>query len=385
MATYQQLQRDPASRVLFSNRITTIEGLQRTLKDHAFIALDTEHGPIESERSRALYQVGLAYLPTMSPFPGQSRLDDFIHKNQIQSLTLNINLSNQTREDLIRYRGAIPNRRRSRFGHECQVNLDDLETAVIGFIQACDSTKLVLIGFEMAAEWTYLSRNFPKAIPYFSFWIDLRDIAKDITAAIGVIPGRVSVLRTLGYSPRDINGSNKHGSADNAVNDAISVLAMANAFLGPENQEKLRDRQKCNQIARRTFNEHNITFGATIQSHDGLLPNTINSSMKLARYFFDFMPTSTGVKSAEIAFITFQNKNHLKQFLQENNQRLLPTGEILSVIPIIKESIGAKETAERKEKQRLRAIKKAESFEYDIDLDEVNAAILEPGANIRDT
>ncbi|KAI0452129.1 hypothetical protein F5B21DRAFT_484699, partial [Xylaria acuta] len=293
MATYQQLQRDPVSRVLFNNRITTMEGLQRTLKDHAFIALDTEHGPIESERSRTLHQVGLAYLPTITPhIPGQPRLDDFINKNQIQSLTLNINMSDQTREDLIRYRGGIPNRRPSRFGYERQVDLDDLESAVIEFIQSCNSTKLVLIGFEMPAEWTYLLRNFPKAIPYFSFWIDLRDIAKDITAAIGVIPGRVSVLQTLGYNWKDIKGSNKHGTADNAANDAISVLAMANAFLNPETQEKLRFRQKCCQIARHTYNENKITFGATIQSQQGLLPNTINSSVKLARYFFDFMPTS---------------------------------------------------------------------------------------------
>ncbi|KAI0907950.1 hypothetical protein F4823DRAFT_625930 [Ustulina deusta] len=370
MATYQQLKRDPASRLLFNNRITTLEGLQRTLKDHAFIALDTEHPPIESGRSRTLHQVGLAYLATMAPYahvPGQPRLDDFVNKNQIQSLTLNVNISDQTREDLIRYRGGIPNRRPSRFGYERQVDLDGLESAVIEFIQSCNSTKLVLIGFEMPAEWTYLVRNFPRVIPYFLFWIDLRDIAKDITA-IGVIPGRVSVLQTLGYHWKDIKGSNKHGSADNAGNDAVSVLAMAHAFLYPENQKKLQFRQKCGQIAQHTFNENRITFGATIQSQKGLLPNTINSSMKLARYFFDFMPTSTGLKSADIAFITFENESRLNQFIQANNQRLLPTGETLSVIPIIKGSAGAKGTAEREEKQRLRAIKKAERLKYDTDL-----------------
>ncbi|KAI1204039.1 hypothetical protein F5X97DRAFT_330119 [Nemania serpens] len=366
MATYQQLQRDPVSRALFNNRITTMEGLQRTLKDHAFIALDTEHGSIESGKSRALYQIGFAYLPTMAPcveIPGQPRLDDFISKNQIQSLTLNINISEQTREDIIRHRGGIPNRRPSRFGYERQVNLDDLESAVIEFIESHNSTKLVLVGFEMPAEWNYLLRNFPKAIPYFSSWMDLRDIAKDITAAIGVISGRVSVLQTLGYNWKDIKGSNEHGTADNAANDAISVLAMANGFLNPENQEKLRFRQKCSQIARHTYNETKITFGAAIQSQEGSLPNTINSSMKLARYFLDFMPTSTGLKSAEIAFITFENESYLNQFIQANNQRLLPTGEILSVVPIIKASARAKEAAEREEKRRLRAIKKAESFE----------------------
>ncbi|GAW25822.1 hypothetical protein SAMD00023353_1302540 [Rosellinia necatrix] len=357
-----------------------MEGLQRILKGHAFIALDTEHGAIESEKSRALYQIGLAYLPTMAPdldIPGQPRLGHFINKHQIQSLTLNVNISEQTRDGLIRYRGGIPNRRPSRCGYERQVDLDDLESAVIEFIQSYSSTKLVLIGFEMPAEWNYLLRNFPKAISYFSFWMDLRDIAKDITAAMGVIPARVSVLQTLGYSWKDIKGSNKHGTADNAANDAVSVLAMANGFLNPENQEKLRFRQKCSQVAQHTYNEDKITFGAAIRSRKGLLPNTINSSMKLARYFFHFMPTSTGLKSAEIAFITFKNESYLNQFIQANNQRPLPTGEILSVVAIIKASAGAKEATEREEKQRLRAIKKAERLGSDMGLNGGYTAILE--------
>ncbi|KAJ2990272.1 hypothetical protein NUW58_g3036 [Xylaria curta] len=325
----------------------------------------------------------------MAPYtqiPSRPRLNDFVDENRVQSLTINVNLSDQTREDLIRHKGGIPKRRPSFFGCERQVDLDDLESAVIEFIQSCNSTKLVLIGFEMPAEWTYLLRNFPKAIPYFSFWIDLRDIAKDITA-IGVIPGRVSVLQTLGYHWKDIKGFNKqkHGSADNAGNDAVSVLAMANAFLSPENQEKLQFRQKCDQIAQYTFNKKKIIFGATIQSQNMLLPGIINSPMKLARYFFDFMPISTRLEYAEIAFITFGNITHLNHFIQKNDQPQLATGEILSVIPVIKRSTGIGEATGREEKQRLRAIKKAERLEYDIDLNEGYMTILEPGASIQDT
>ncbi|KAI0468061.1 hypothetical protein F4859DRAFT_524917 [Xylaria cf. heliscus] len=371
MVTYQQLQRDPVSRVLFNNRITTMEGLQ-SLKDYAFIALDTEHGPIQTGENRALYQIGLAYLLAMAPcidIPGQPRLHDFIKKSQVQSLTLNINISNQT--------GGIPSRRPSRFGDERQVNLEDLEAVIIEFLQASNNTKLVLVGFEMPAEWNYLLKYFPKAIPYFSFWIDLRDIAKDITAAIGVIPGRVTVLQTLGYNWKDIKGSNKHGCADNAADDAVSVLAMANAFLNPENQEKLRFRQKCSQIVQHTYKERRIIFGATIQCQEGLLPNSINSSMKLARYFFDFMPTATGLKAADIAFITFENESYLNHFIQANNQRPLPTGEILSVVQIVIGGAETKGAAEREEKQRLRAIKKAERLEIGTGLDEDCIAILE--------
>ncbi|KAI0805220.1 hypothetical protein GGR55DRAFT_655863 [Xylaria sp. FL0064] len=243
MATYQQLKRDPVSRVLFNNRITTTKGLQGIFKDRApFIALDTEHGPIESGRNRILYQVGLAYIPTLpatAPFPGQPHLGDFRDKTELRCLTLNINMSEEAREDIIRFRGGVPKRRLSRLGKERQVDLDSLESAVVEFIQSCNpTTKLVLMGFEMPAEWTYLSRIFPGVMPYFSSWVDLRDIAKDV-AAIGVIPGRVSVLQIFGYHWKDIKGSNRCGSADNAGNDAVSTLAMANALLYPENQEKL--------------------------------------------------------------------------------------------------------------------------------------------------
>ncbi|KAI0969515.1 hypothetical protein F4678DRAFT_463296 [Xylaria arbuscula] len=317
--------------------------------------------------------------------PGdQPHLNDFINKYPIQSLTLNINISDKTQEDLIRYRGGIPNRRPSRLGCERHVALDDLESAIIDFIQSHNnnSTKLVLVGFGMTAEWNYLLRNFPQVISYFSVWMDLRDIAKDITGAIGVIPARVSVLQTLGYHWKDIKGSNKHGAADNATNDAVSILAMTTDFLNPKNQEKLRFRQKCTRIARYTYNEYKIVFGATIQSQkyqsqEKLLPKLINSSMKLARYFFDFMPLSAGLKSAEVAFITFQNESYLAKFIQANNQRLLPTGETLLVISIIKEIAGAKEIAEREEKQRLRAIKKAEGLEHGTDPNEGYTLILE--------
>ncbi|KAJ2979961.1 hypothetical protein NUW58_g7071 [Xylaria curta] len=251
MATYQQLKRNPDSRVLFDNRITTMNDLYKLVDSNsAFMALDTEHVPVENETNRILHQVGLTYLPATSTammlntsIPSRLRLSNFYDKYQLQSLTLNIELSDQLQEDLIRFRGNIPNRRPSRFGYERQINLDSLESAIIEFIQSCSNsnTDLVLVGFEMAAEWNYLSKNFPRAMPYFSSWIDLRDIGKDIASA-KVLPGRVSMLQTFGYYWKDIKGSNRNGSADNAGDDTVSTLAMANAFFYSENRDKLRSR-----------------------------------------------------------------------------------------------------------------------------------------------
>ena len=291
-----------------------MDGLQSALQDHAaFLALDTEHVSVESEQDRVLQQVGLAYLPTLTRYnPDKPRLSDFYNQQQPQGLTISIRMTDQERERLVRFRGKVPSRRLLRFGHERRLDLHSLEPAIDKFIQSLcyTGTKLVLVGFAMAAEWTYLSRSFPGIISHFSYWVDLRDIAKDI-AKSGVIPGLVSLLQTFGYHWKDIKGSNRGGSADNAGNDAISTLALATALLQPENQEKLILRQQCFQIASRGQSQrhllasraHQDVFSAIIQSQTGELPRDINSGTKLARFFFDFMPISTSLSSTNIARI----------------------------------------------------------------------------------
>lgn len=99
----------------------------------------------------------------------------------------------------------MPARRSHRFGLEQQVDLNNLETAITDFAQSCNKkVKLVLIGFEMAAEWEYLFSLFPRAMPLFSAWVDLRDIANDIASSVGVIPGLGPLLQHFGYHWKDI-------------------------------------------------------------------------------------------------------------------------------------------------------------------------------------
>lgn len=296
MATYEQLEYNPISQALFNNRITTPEGLQRALKDHAFLALDTEHVPIGSQRGHILHQVGLAYIPALSPrdvFPischrRRPRLENFYEHNALEGITLNINLNNETRKSLIRCRGSLPSRRPSRFGQDYKVNLNDLESIILAFIRAYQtpSTRLVLVGFEMSAVWTYLVNDFPKVIPYFTSWVDLRDIANDIaitgSAPWRYLPKRNTMLQVFGYPRRNMLGSNQHGAGANAGDNAVSTLAMADALFYPENQERLRFHQCCEQIVceGRVYNEDNIEFGATIRPETGVLPEIMNSSMK---------------------------------------------------------------------------------------------------------
>ncbi|WAO84544.1 Hypothetical protein NCS54_00176100 [Fusarium falciforme] len=266
IATYEHLQREPASRDLFSNRITRLQGLRNALKDSAFLVIDTEHVAITNEKDRILHQVGLAYFPapapdsTTSPNTDRPNLRDICAAKQLKGLTLNIKIDQGRQDGLVRTGGhlGMPVRRAHRFGQERQVDLEDLEAAILDFIQSCDKkANLVMIGFGMAAEWEY----FPQAMRFFSAWADLRDIAKDIAP-----PGR-----------GDLGG----GVADNAGDDAVATCALAGALLLPENQQKLRLRQECGRIAgiftkKKGFqvpNSKEHPFTATIRSQ-GPLPRS---------------------------------------------------------------------------------------------------------------
>ncbi|KAL6358928.1 hypothetical protein LRP88_09123 [Fusarium phalaenopsidis] len=332
MATYEQLQREPASRDLFSNRITRLQGLRNALKDSAFLAIDTEHVAITSEKDRILHQI------------------------------------DQDRQDgLVRAGGHIgmPVRRAHRFGQERQVDLEGLEAAILDFIQSCDKkANLVMIGFGMAAEWEYLSTYFPQAMRFFSAWADLRDIAKDI-APVGNVAALTSLLKIFRYHWQDLKpgrGDLGGGVADNAGDDAVATCALAGALLLPENQQKLRLRQECGRIAgiftkKKGFqvpNSKEHLFTATIRTQ-GPLPRSLNSAMKLARRFFNYSPQSIGLMSEYMGYIAFRDKEQLDHFINSTHRIALPMGGTLRVKDYSRENGRINpENRDRREKQELR-------------------------------
>ncbi|QYS97194.1 hypothetical protein H0G86_004425 [Trichoderma simmonsii] len=386
MATYKQLHREPAFRELFSKRIITLQDLYDISKNSSIIAIDTEHFPITSEKDRILHQVGLAHVQTLihdlpqtndtSRSTSRPCFQDFYTENKIRALTLIINISKEKREEIVRLKGegGVPTRRRHRFGREQQVDLDNLEEIIIEFIQSCDSKgNLVLMGFEMAAEWTYLSRNFPRAVPFFSTWVDLRDIAKDISSSVGVIPGLVSLLKIFGYHWKDIQpgrGDLGGGIADNAGDDAVATCVLASALLDSENHEKLRFRQECSRIAgRKGYRVPSVRDRFTVSiCAQGLLPSMINSGMKLACQFFDYSPQSAGIMSEEMAYLTFRSQDQMDQFVAAIHGLALPTGEVLSVQGYFRENrLMESEDNGRKEKQELRRRKRLEGTASEVE------------------
>lgn len=239
----------------------------------------------------------------------------------------------------------MPARRSHRFGLEQQVDLNNLETAITDFAQSCNKkVKLVLIGFEMAAEWEYLFSLFPRAMPLFSAWVDLRDIANDIASSVGVIPGLGPLLQHFGYHWKDIKpgrGKLGHGgTADNAGDDAVATCALAHALLSKENQGKLRLRQECCQIAGKVTKKKRPKgylvpnkrdpFTVTIHAR-GELPTMIDAVIKLARCFCQYSPKAIGIMSKDTAFATFISQDQMDHFIACIHGPPLPTGELLSV------------------------------------------------------
>ncbi|KAM5510364.1 hypothetical protein FOXYSP1_10464 [Fusarium oxysporum f. sp. phaseoli] len=394
MVRYQQLERDPATQILFNNRITTLKGVREVFENSYFLALDTEHVAITSKGDCVLHQVGLAFTRTLKsrhpPCPARSpgmirpkrRLRHFFEDNEMEGLTLKINTRKELGDQVLRVGGfkGMPIRRPHRFGEEKTVDIEDLEASVVEFLQDLPKDKkLVLIGFRMGAEWTYLSTNFPAAIPFFSAWIDLGDIVTDITSSsLAYLPNLLFLIQTFGYWWKDVKpGRRCHsdGNADNAGDDVVTTLALAHALLDERNHKTLLFEHACFRTAssgrvRPCYNPAKC-FIATVRT-EGQLPIKISSSIRLARRFFDFHPVGTGLMSSEVGFATFRSQEELDYFISCVDGMVLYTGETLSAERYIHVNPKTPEDEKLKEEKRmLRRIKREADDEEVVELEDL--------------
>ncbi|KAF5647477.1 hypothetical protein F52700_1337 [Fusarium sp. NRRL 52700] len=391
MVRYQQLERDPATRDLFNNRITTLKGFRQILEDSHFLAFDTEHVAVASERDRVLHQVGLAFTKTLNsrhpPCPvlkpgiirPKRRLSHFFEDNSMEALSFNINMRKTFGDKVLCFGGfrGMPIRRSHRFGEEKTVDIENLEASVVEFLANLPrDKKLVLVGFGMGAEWTYLSENFPAAMRFFSAWIDLGDIVTDITSSPpSPLPSLEFLLQTFGYWWKDIKpgrGCRSDGNADNAGDDVVMTLALAQALLEERNHGTLLFEHACYRIARssriRAFYDPAKCFIATVRS-EGLLPIKISTGIRIARRFFDFHPVGTGLISNQVGYATFRSQEELDYFISSVNGVVLDTGETLSAQQYIQIDTETPEDNKLKEgKRQMRRMKREAGDEEVVEL-----------------
>jgi hypothetical protein len=384
--SYNDLQRDPATKDLFSKRITTIKGLYSSLEGSSFIAIDTEHVAASSQEDRILHQIGVVFLPALLSPPSTQLnvrphslqrpcLQDFYSQHSGRAITLNIALSEQDHERLVLHRGdkGTPKRRISRYGQEKIAPIETAEELIAEFFQGLpDDKPLVLLGFDMAAEWTYLASVLPSIIRFISAWADVRDIAKDIVSSVGysVLPALSTMLPMFGYSSRELSASatkdsSRSGNADNATDDAVATCALAHALLFHDNQSKLMFYQKCNYIARPRAKRSRYQtpsqwdgFSATIRAQ-APLPRIFKTGSRVAGHFFDYSPKRAGLISQDTAFLTFSTEDEIQHFIKATDGQSLPTGEVLTVQAYSQPNdIVGREMEVRKSKRQLREAKK---------------------------
>ncbi|KAF5581802.1 hypothetical protein FPCIR_9910 [Fusarium pseudocircinatum] len=394
MVGYQQFERDPATRDLFRNRITTFKGFREVLEDSYFLAFDTEHVAITSESDRVLHQVGLAFTKTLKsrhpPCPPRERgmmrpvrrLYHFVEDNNMEVLTFNIDTSQELGDEVPRLGGSngMPIRRPHRFGVEKSLYIENLEPSVVEFLSDLPGDKkLVLVGFVMGAEWTYLSTNFPAVIPFFSAWIDLGDIVMDITSSSpSRYPSLEFLIQTFGYWWKDVKpgrGCRSEGNADNAGDDVVTTLALAQALLEEKNHSTLLFEHACFGIASsgriRTFYDPAKCFAATVRSN-GLLPIKISTGIRIARKFIDFHPVGTGLFSNEVGYVTFRSQEELDHFISCVNGMVLHTGETLSAQRYIQVDTETPEDKKLKEEKRMmRGIRREADVEEVVELEDL--------------
>ncbi|KAK2673804.1 hypothetical protein RAB80_011347 [Fusarium oxysporum f. sp. vasinfectum] len=371
MVRYQQLECDPVTQILFNNRITTLKGFREVFENSNFLALDTEHVAITSKGDRVLHQVGLAFTKTLKsrhpPCPARSlgmirpkrRLRHFFEDNEMEGLTLKINTRTELGDQVLRVGGfkGMPIRRPHRFGEEKTVDIEDLEASVVDFLQDLPKDKkLVLIGFGMGAEWTYLSTNFPAAIPFFSAWIDLGDIVTDITSSsLAYLPNLLFLIQTFGYWWKDVKpgrGCHSDGNADNAGDDVVKTLALAHALLDERNHKTLLFEHACFRTAssgrnRRTTPDQN---------------------------FLEYQACAAILRLPPVrwGFATFRSQEELDYFISCVDGMVLYTGETLSAERYIHVNPKTPEDEKLKEEKRmLRRIKREADDEEVVELEDL--------------
>ncbi|KAI0862724.1 hypothetical protein F4860DRAFT_512691 [Xylaria cubensis] len=350
MQSNDKLRQHPKASLLFAKRITSVDELKQIIGSSAFVGLDTEYGLENGDYN--LHQVGFAYMATISAGidSSQDSFEHFASRKKILSTTFDItpNESDNCHRPL---------RRPQRFGNDHALTHDQLDESLGNLMKnykaratADGKDNLVLILFEYPAEWAFLVL-FPSILPYFSKWLDVRDLAHEL-APKGTTPGLCEMLKSFGYSSCEvrpkIDTSAGSGNAHNAGNDAVLTLAALENLLVPSNQIKLQLKQTCHLIAS-SFESPDLSrlpFTASIETLDGdPLPKALSSAAKVAQVYLNhYFPIRTGVRRLPLterdqpkqvrkvisAWIAFNTLDDLNRFINKNQHTAID-GRVLKI------------------------------------------------------
>jgi len=347
MTSWEEFARLRASKELFLRRIYKLGDFYHACENSSFLAVCIKDVEKSCKSDRVLLQVGLAYLPSLEPdevsrcgFANMSTLIQFHSKKKVQALTLNVHVP-QDELDHILTLHDVPVRRNLRFGQQQMIFPEMLNAAVAGFLDRClhnNTRNLIMIGYGSSG-WRSMRDYFPEAMPYFSTYMDIRDLLRDAAPNSGSIPQMTHCLELFGFDG-ELQHEEKFGTkADNAGEHAVAVCALAHLLLSPENQQRFEYRLECGLMARRwERTEARKVFTSDAQFMLSVrtkareaLPYALNSSWKMAKEFYKFSPKFAVRMSHIEGYVQFHNETDMQQFIDDVNGRVYPTGEMLDI------------------------------------------------------
>ncbi|KAI0386395.1 hypothetical protein F5Y04DRAFT_276003 [Hypomontagnella monticulosa] len=308
---------------LWQNNIPDLDALKEK-SQYTFVAIDFE-GLVAEDEPIGITEIGLAVfappIPTTGTIPDaltyQSQTPEiFFKQNNIESYWIKIKGRERS--------GKL--RDRYHFGQPLEIDAEQVENTLTTLLQSIRnrySGPLVLVGFDLLFEFKTIALHLSQITQYFSFWVDLQEIAADVSGT--KCPGLRATLLAFGFFSNDLATRGK--SNHNAGNDAVRVLAILVNLLhlskGDTLQieiEQLRDRTTLRRFwARdRPGPKELYPFTARIRIEGKHLKSLVPNCPQLFKLFSSYQPTAVGMtRAGNYGWVCLPTVEELNRFIND--------------------------------------------------------------------
>ena len=269
-------------RALWDSRISSLEGLKKSIHGSVFVAFDIE-GFVDD-----INEIGFAVLDSKAEtprLPSDGNLATFYSENEVHAHTIEI-LEKGRRRNYVR----------ETFGYRIPaVPFDEVEPTLVGNLSVLKPEgvgDLILVGFAMNTEWDWISRKCPSLASIFTAWVDLQDIVGAQSSSKLPI-SLTDAVKPLNFT--GIGGNKRHHSR--AATDAVWFLALLCRLKSSETFI-VKKEQRTLPLSHLPRPSSKHPFTARVTTADGdKLPSEFNSPRSLSKLFAKYQPVAVGLNN----------------------------------------------------------------------------------------
>lgn len=286
---------------LWKSKITSLDALQTLAPGSTLAALDIE------STSEHLREIGLAF----------QRIDRKLPKFNEGAGTRSFYNQHGINAHTVQVRGRISRkleRNTPPFGDVQLVNPEEVHQIVTSLLS--DQNKsLILVGFDLHSEFLWMARECPSLSSLFTAWIDLQDIAYELSdEPSDKRPSLSDTVRALEIKDWF---SQKH----RAAHDAVRCLAVLSGLVTSRSCNIPDHSPKVQLFSRLPSPDHPRAFGVRITATDGGMLPRLPTASAVSVYFADYQPKAValnrsgflkngGVRVWWMSFVDLQSMNH---------------------------------------------------------------------------